>query len=110
MKKQQLYTFKSGACPKSHLMVGMVDDQPVIAMHWRLVGNSFFGIQASPGGKPNAFIATEAFYKVDYLHTLAEKLGLSAYAESVLNNSMKHPNENPMLYMAALLYQWQKIT
>ncbi len=74
-----------------------------------MLGKSFVGVQASRGGNPpQGKDPQDDFYTVGYLHKLAAEVGLQDYANSVVSEPLKHKHDNPMMQMAALLYQWQK--
>jgi hypothetical protein len=101
------YRFQTGTCLKDALNVLMVDDLASIAEKTKQLGNGFIGIKASEGGKPpKGDENSHAFHQDDYLFELAERIGLAAYARSVLEDPKKHANDDTLLQISALLYAW----
>ncbi len=101
------YRFQTGICPKDLLRVVMVDDLASIAEKAKLLGKNFIGIKASEGGKPlKGDEDSQAFHQDDYLFELADKIGLAAYAKSVIADPKKHANDDILMQISALLYAW----
>jgi len=103
----QEYRFQTGICKIVELTVVMVDDLATIAEKTKALGKGFIGIKASDGGKPpKGQSEVKAFHQDDYLFELAQTIGLSAYANSVIEDPKKHANDDALLQFSALLYAW----
>ena len=101
------YRFQTGTCSKDVLSVVMIDDLATVAEKTKQLGNRFIGIKASEGGRPpRGEENSHAFHQDDYLFELAEKIGLAAYARSVMEDPKKQASDDKLLQISALLYAW----
>lgn len=101
------YRFQSGTCLVEQMTVLMIDDKPEIVTPTSQLGSRFVGIKASEGGKaPKGKEDSKEFNEDDYLIEIAQRIGLDAYAKSLLENPKKHAKDDELLQLSALLYAW----
>jgi len=104
--KDSHYQFGKYHCSEDALTVIMVDDLDTIAETTKALGSKrFIGIKAPGGGKFPERVPD--YYKVDYLLSWAQRIGLTHYAQSLIHSPQDHREDNRMLQLAGLLFAWQ---
>ncbi len=105
------YIFDNVSFPCDQLVIGIVDDLEGIPEATEALGDNFFGIKASRGGKRPEDLSQQSrsseddlYYSDQYLIKLADNIGMTRYLRSLRKNSVEHQNDPAMLKAAAFLY------